>query len=92
MGQVDEAIDLLRKARATSPRYYFIHLHLAAALGPRGDLSEARAALAEGVKLKPERNSLARLRASVLSNNPEYLRLREKTIEVGLRRAGMSDE
>ena len=92
MGQVVEAIDLLRKARATSPRYYFIHLHLAAALGPRGDLSEARAALAEGVKLKPERNPLARLRASVTSNNPEYLRLREKTIEVGLRRAGVPDE
>jgi adenylate cyclase len=92
LGHVDEAIDLLRKARATSPRYYFVHLHLAAALGLRGDLSEARAALAEGVKLKPERNSLARLRASVTSNNPEYLRLREKTIEVGLRRAGMPDE
>ena len=49
LGQVDEAIDLLRKARAASPRYYFVHLNLAAALGLRGDLNEARAALAEGV-------------------------------------------
>jgi len=32
---------------------------LAAALGLRGDLDEARAALAEGVKLRPELNSLA---------------------------------
>ena len=92
LGQVDEAIDLLRKARATSPRYYFVHLNLAAALGLRGDLNEARAALAEGVKLRPELNSLARLRATVVSDNPEYLRLREKTTEVGLRRAGMPDE
>ena len=92
MGHVDQAIDLLRKARATSPRYYFIHLNLAAALGLRGDLNEARAALAEGVKLRPELNSLARLRATVVSNNVEYLRFREKTTEVGLRKAGMPEE
>jgi len=93
LGQVDEAIDLLRKARATGRRYYFVHLNLAAALGLRAYLNEARAALAEGVKLKPELNSLARFRAfRRSSNNPEYLRLREKTIEVGLRRAGMPDE
>jgi adenylate cyclase len=92
LGQVDEAIDLLRKARTTSPRYYFIHLNLAAALGLRGDLNEARAALAQGVKLRPELNSLARLRTTVVSNNIEYLRLREKTTEVGLRRAGMPEE
>jgi len=92
MGHVDQAIDLLRKARATSPRYYFIHLNLAAALGLRGDLDEARAALAEGVKLRPGLNSLARLRATVVSNNVEYLRLREKTTEVGLRKAGMPEE
>ena len=92
MGHVDQAIDLLRKARATSPRYYFIHLNLAAALGLRGDLDEARAALAEGVKLRPGLNSLARLRATVVSNNVEYLRFREKTTEVGLRKAGMPEE
>jgi TolB-like protein/cytochrome c-type biogenesis protein CcmH/NrfG len=93
LGQVDEAIDLLRRARATSPRYYFVHLNLAAALGLRADLNEARAALAEGVKLKPELNSLARFSAfRRSSNNPEYLRLREKTIEVGLRKAGMPEE
>jgi TolB-like protein len=93
LGQVDEAIDLLRKAAAASPRYYFVHLHLAAALGLRGDLGEAKAALAEGIKLKPELKSLARLRAyHPFGNNPEYLRLRKKTIEVGLRRAGFPDE
>jgi TolB-like protein/Tfp pilus assembly protein PilF len=92
LGQIDEAIDLLRKARAASPRYYFVHLNLAAALGLGGDLNEARAALAEGIKLRPELNSLARLRATVVSSNPEYLRLREKTTEFGLRRAGMPDE
>jgi len=93
LGQVDEAIDLLRKARATSPRYRFVHINLAGALGLRGVLDEARAALAEGVKLRPELNSLARLRAfRRSSHHPEYLRLREKTIEVGLRKAGMPEE
>ena len=93
LGQVDEGIDLLRKARATSPRYRFVHINLAAALGLRGDLDEARAALSEGVKLRPELNSLARLRAfRRSSHHPEYLRLREKTIEVGLRKAGMPEE
>jgi hypothetical protein len=83
----------LRKARATSPRYYFVHLHLAAALGLKGDLGEAGAALAEGVKLKTELKSLARLHTyHPFGNNPEYLRLSEKTIEVGLRRAGFPDE
>jgi TolB-like protein/class 3 adenylate cyclase/Tfp pilus assembly protein PilF len=73
LGHADEAIDLLRKARAANPRIWYHHLWLAGALGLRGDLDEARAALAEGIKLKPEANSLARLRASpwgILSTGP----------------------
>ena len=59
----------------------------------RGDLDEARGALTEAPKLKPEINSLAGLRAyQPWMSNPPYWALREKTINVGLRRAGFPDE
>jgi adenylate cyclase len=92
LGHVDEAIELLKKGRAANPRRYFAHLWLAGALGLRGDLDEARAALAESIKLKPKVNSLARYRAEVPSGNPRYWALREKTVNIGLRRAGFPDE
>jgi len=59
LDHVDEAIDLLRKARAENPRFWFIHFWLAGALGLKGDLDEARIALADSLRLKPEMNSLA---------------------------------
>ena len=63
LGRVEEAIDLLARARAANPRIWSMHLYLAGALGFSGDLVEARAALADAMRLKPEINSLARLRA-----------------------------
>jgi adenylate cyclase len=93
LGHVDQAIDLLRKSRAANPWRYFIHLYLAGALGFRGDLDEARTALAETIKLKPEVSSLARWRAySPGTTNPQHWALVEKTLNVGLRRAGFPDE
>src|SRR5207302_7174791 len=64
LGRVDQAIDLLRKARSANPRFYHVHLFLAGALGFRGDLDEAKAALAESLKRNPEINSFAAQRAS----------------------------
>jgi adenylate cyclase len=62
-------------------------------LGLRGDLDEARAALAESPKLKPAMNSLARRRADVpWIANPPYWALQAKTLNVRLRRAGFPDE
>ena len=91
LDHVDQAIDLLRKARAENPRTYYIHLLLAGALGLKGDLDDARTALAEAIKLKPEMNSLKQLRASSFGNS-DFGALREKTYYVGLRRAGMPEE
>jgi tetratricopeptide (TPR) repeat protein len=91
LGHADQAIDLLRKARAENPRSYGFHLWLAGALGFKGDLDEARTALAEAIKLKPEMNSLKQMRASSVGNS-DYVALREKTFYVGLRRAGMPEE
>ena len=93
LGQINEASNLLRKAVAENPRIYFFYLYLAGALGLSDDLDEAKAALAEAIKLKPEVNSLARWRAhQPWINNPQQLALREKTVNVGLHSAGMPDE
>jgi TolB-like protein/class 3 adenylate cyclase/Tfp pilus assembly protein PilF len=88
-----EAIDWLTKARAANPRVYYIDLDLAAALALKGDLAGAREALAESLKLKPEINSMKRQLARwAYTNNPAYRTLAEKTIDVGLRKAGMPEE
>jgi adenylate cyclase len=93
LDHVDEAIDLLKKARAANPRAYYIHLWLAGALGLKGDLDEAKAALAESLKLNPERNSFATQRANVpWAAYPPHWALREKTLNVGLRRIGFPEE
>src|ERR1700732_53893 len=83
LGHVDQAIALLRKARAENPRSFVFHLWLAGALGFKGDLDEARTALAEAIKLKPEMNSLKQMRASSVGNS-DYVALRDKTFYVGL--------
>jgi adenylate cyclase len=93
LGHVNEAIELLNKSRAANPRYGVTHLWLAGAFGLKGDLDEARAALAEGIKLKPEINSMARWGAyAPWVTNPQYSALRAKTVDIGLRRAGMPEE
>jgi adenylate cyclase len=82
LDHVDEAIKLLTKARAANPQPYFIHLWLAGALGLRGDVDEARAALAKVVKLKPELTSLAQIRSHYpWSTNPRHLALRKETVD-----------
>jgi adenylate cyclase len=94
MHELDQAIDFFRKARAANPQLWHTHLLLAAALGLRGDIDEARSVLAESLKLKPGSNSIARLRAAALPYmcNPEFLALEEQTIFAGLRRAGLPEE
>ena len=92
LGHMDQAVDLLRKARAENPRVYFFQLYLAGALGLRGDVDEARAVLADAIRLKPQANSLARWTAlQPWIGNLGFMALRDKTVDVGLRRAGMPD-
>ncbi len=61
LAQTDQAIEFFRKSQAANPRAppFF----LAAALGLRGDIDEAKSVLAEAIKLRPEWNSLVQLRA-----------------------------
>ena len=93
LGHMGEAIDLFRKAISGNPRLFYIHLGLAGALGLRGDLDEAKTALAEALRLKPEVNSLAQLRAyRPWEASPQHSELRERTLIAGLRRIGFPDE
>jgi adenylate cyclase len=93
LGHVDQAIDLMSKARADNPRFFYIHVWLAGALGLRGDLDEARAALDEAIKIEPSVRSIAQWRAlRPFYRNPQFTALAEKTLYAGLRRAGFPEE
>jgi TolB-like protein len=92
LGHVEHAIELARTARARNPRLYFPHMLLAAALALKGELAEAKSALAGGIRIRPEFNSLARLRAYTTWGNTRFTALRENTLDLGLRRAGMPDQ
>jgi hypothetical protein len=68
-------------------------------LALRGDLSEARASLAEAIRLKPGTNSVAKYLSDpetimdhLMLNAAPYRALVEKTVVVGLRRVGLPDE
>jgi hypothetical protein len=91
LGHFEQAIEFARQARARNPQLYHTHMLLAAALALNGELGPGRAALAEGVKVRPEFNTMARLRAYSTWGNSRYRALREKTVDLGLRRAGMPD-
>ena len=93
LGHTDEAADRLRTARAENPQIYFFQIYLAGALGLRGDIDEARTALAAAFRLNPKANSLARWSAAqAWMNNPQFAALRGNTLDVGLRRAGMPEK
>ena len=79
--------------RAASSRSWDVHLWLAGALGLKGDLDGTRAELAEAKRLKPEVDSLARWQTYEPGiTNPEYRALRDRTLNLGLRRAGFPEE
>jgi adenylate cyclase len=92
LGDIESSIAFARKARARKPGFYIPHMLLAAALALHDELDEAAAALAEGIRVRPQFNSMARLRAYTTWGSPKYRALRENTVDRGLRRAGMPDE
>ena len=93
LGHVEEAIDFLKRARAANPRLHYVYLVLAGALGLKGDLDEARAALAEAIKLEPRVSSFAQWRAfRPWYWNPQFVALADTTLYAGLRRVGFPDE
>jgi tetratricopeptide (TPR) repeat protein len=91
---VDEAVDLFIKARTANPRVWSFSFALAGALGLKGDLDGAKAALAESLKLKPEINSFAQWHAHLSltkTSIPKMWALQDKTFSEGLRRIGFPE-
>jgi len=93
LGRVDEAIDRYYQARAAEPRSGIYHIILAAALGYKGEIDEARASLAEGLDLTPKFNSVTSVRNDPFFKvgNNRYHELWENKGAVGLRRAGLPE-
>ena len=93
LGDADQAIELLLKARTSNPSLFYVYLWLAGAFGFKGDVREAKNALAQALTLKPEINSFARLREyEPWITNPPFWALREKSVNIGLRRAGFPEQ
>ena len=85
LGHIDQAIGFFPRRGPD--------LWIAAAFGLNGDLGEAKATLSEWLKFHPKLGSLARVRASLpFPGHPQFLALRERTVEAGLRKAGMPEE
>ncbi len=93
LGDSDSAVTWLRKARAGNMRMYYTHMWLAAGLGLRGELDEARASVREAIEIAPDMCSLVALRARwrMMTSSPRFFALAEKTLVAGLRRAGLPE-
>jgi adenylate cyclase len=89
LSHVDRAVDLYRRANAAKPHTWYVVLYLAAALGLKGDIDEAKAALAEALQLRPESKSALHSRNPPNPISLKLVALQEKTRDVGLRRAGL---
>lgn len=92
LNRVQPAIEMLTDAVAGRPRQWVNHFALAAALGLKGDLDGARAALARSLAIEPDVKSLARFRALRPWGNAQHWALFEKTAAAGLQRIGFPDE
>ncbi|WP_162561370.1 adenylate/guanylate cyclase domain-containing protein [Methylobacterium terrae] len=88
LGRDEAAIDPLRRAAAVNPLFDFPHLYLACAFARLGRDAEARASLAEFLRLRPG-YTIARYR-SLTSTEPTFLAQRERLYD-GLRRAGLPE-
>jgi adenylate cyclase len=93
LNEVDQAIDLLIKARTSHPRVWWVHFVLAGALGLKGNFDQAKAAQAGSMQIKPEVDSIRRFLVYFPSaSNKTYWALQESTLNEGLRRIGFPDK
>ena len=86
-----EALDWSRKSVATNSRLAYAQLYLAAALALARNLPEARDALTKAGELNGNYKTLAKFRATDLSDNAAYVEQR-KHVEDGLLKAGIANE
>jgi TolB-like protein len=89
LGADEEAVGLFRRSVDASRNYPLNHFYMAAALAHLGRPDEARAEVAAGLALAPN-YSIARFRNAAESDNPTFLKQRERILE-GLRKAGVPE-
>ena len=90
LGADEEAVALFRRSVDASRNYPLSHFYMAAALAHLGRLDEARAEVKAGLALAPN-YSIARFLTMAESDNPTYLKQRERILE-GLRKAGVPEK
>ena len=91
LGRVEDALTPLRISRALNPSIFHTHWVLAAALGLKGELPEARAALAQAMTMRPELVSAPCCYVISRQPSPAFLALFARTVCAGLRRAGLAN-
>ena len=93
LNELDQAIDLLIKARTSHSRVWWVHFLLAGALALKGNFDEAKTALIGSLQIKPEVNSLRQfLVCFPYNSNKTYWVLQDSTLNSGLRRIGFPDQ
>jgi TolB-like protein/class 3 adenylate cyclase/Flp pilus assembly protein TadD len=90
LGADEEAVALFRRSVDASRNYPLNHFYMAAALANLGRLDEAHAEVKAGRALAPN-YSIARFLTMAESDNPTYLKQRERILE-GLRKAGVPEK
>ena len=92
--RTDEATRWFEKARSASPGLPYVHAHLAAAYGLKGEIERAATSLAEARRLSGDNrySSIAALKTAVDFGVPKVRALFDTTYFAGLRKAGMPEE
>jgi TolB-like protein/class 3 adenylate cyclase/Flp pilus assembly protein TadD len=90
LGADEEAVALFRRSVDASRNYPLNHFYMAAGLAHLGRLDEAKAEVKAGLALAPN-YSIARFLSMAESDNPTYLKQRERILE-GLRVAGVPEK
>ena len=89
LGDYEEALSLYRRAKELNPNYPTGRFNMAADLVELGRLDEARAEVQAGLALNPG-FTLRRYRDGAQSDNPVFLKGRERIIE-DMRKAGVPE-
>lgn len=89
LGAYEDALNLCRRSFELNPNYPNEHFNLVAALVELGRLDEARAEVQAGLALNPG-FTIRRYRAGAQSDNPVFLKGRERIIE-DMRKAGVPE-
>jgi TolB-like protein/class 3 adenylate cyclase/Tfp pilus assembly protein PilF len=89
LGDYEGALKLYRRAEELNPNYPTGRFNMAATLVELGRLDEARAEVQAGLALNP-RFTIRRYRAGAQSDNPVFLKGRERIIE-DMRKAGVPE-